>query len=154
LFGSPAAAQMTTPSDITPPPHTPPPPDTAPAPSKFRSPDDGWLDLSGFLDEKSEALRQPARGADHALPGERGRVDRNRASLAILAALQRGRLRRLRRGVERLPALQRHHDGPDRRVGLRYEIARKYGIHLGLDVAFGPDNTAVYVQVGSAWARP
>ena len=39
-------------------------------------------------------------------------------------------------------------------VGFGYEIARKYGIHMGLDVAFGPDNTAVYVQVGSAWARP
>jgi len=38
--------------------------------------------------------------------------------------------------------------------GIRYEIARKYGIHMGLDVAFGPDNTAVYIQVGSAWARP
>jgi len=38
--------------------------------------------------------------------------------------------------------------------GLRYEIARKYGIHMGLDLAFGPDNTAAYVQVGSAWARP
>ena len=39
-------------------------------------------------------------------------------------------------------------------TGFRYEIARKYGVHVGLDVAFGPDNTAVYVQVGSAWARP
>jgi len=39
-------------------------------------------------------------------------------------------------------------------TGFRYEIARKYGIHMGLDVALGPDNTAVYVQVGSAWARP
>jgi hypothetical protein len=39
-------------------------------------------------------------------------------------------------------------------VGFRYEIARKYGIHMGLDLAFGPDNTAVYVQVGRAWARP
>lgn len=39
-------------------------------------------------------------------------------------------------------------------TGFRYEIARKYGIHMGLDVAFGPDETAVYVQVGSAWARP
>lgn len=39
-------------------------------------------------------------------------------------------------------------------VGLRYELARTYGIHMGLDVAFGPHNTAVYVQVGSAWARP
>ncbi|HEY7363099.1 MAG TPA: hypothetical protein VIE37_03250 [Methylomirabilota bacterium] len=39
-------------------------------------------------------------------------------------------------------------------VGFRYELARKHGIHIGLDVAFAPDNTAVYVQVGSAWARP
>lgn len=39
-------------------------------------------------------------------------------------------------------------------TGFRYELARKYGVPLGLDVAFGPDNTAVYVQVGSAWARP
>ncbi|PWT83477.1 MAG: hypothetical protein C5B58_06520, partial [Acidobacteria bacterium] len=39
-------------------------------------------------------------------------------------------------------------------TGFRYEIARAYGIHMGLDVAFGPDDTAVYVQVGSAWARP
>jgi hypothetical protein len=39
-------------------------------------------------------------------------------------------------------------------TGFRYEIARKYGIHMGLDVAFGPDNTAIYVHMGSAWARP
>jgi hypothetical protein len=39
-------------------------------------------------------------------------------------------------------------------TGLRYELARKYGIHMGLDVAFGPDDTAVYIQIGSAWARP
>jgi outer membrane protein assembly factor BamA len=39
-------------------------------------------------------------------------------------------------------------------TGFRYEIARKYGMHMGLDVAFGPENTAVYIQVGSAWARP
>ena len=39
-------------------------------------------------------------------------------------------------------------------VGFRYELARKYGIHMGLDVAFGPDDPAIYIQVGSAWARP
>jgi len=38
--------------------------------------------------------------------------------------------------------------------GFRYEIARKYGLHMGLDVAFGPETTAIYVQFGSAWARP
>ena len=39
-------------------------------------------------------------------------------------------------------------------AGFRYEIARKYGIHMGVDGAIGPDGTAAYVQVGSAWARP
>ena len=39
-------------------------------------------------------------------------------------------------------------------TGLRYELARKYGIHAGLDVAFGPDDPAVYIQIGSAWSRP
>lgn len=39
-------------------------------------------------------------------------------------------------------------------TGFRYEIARDYGIHMGLDVAFSPEGPAIYVQVGSAWARP
>jgi outer membrane protein assembly factor BamA len=38
--------------------------------------------------------------------------------------------------------------------GFRYELARKYGIHMGVDVAFSPDATAFYIQVGSAWMRP
>jgi len=51
-----------------------------------------------------------------------------------------------------------HHDG-QRNVttgggGFRYELARRYGLHAGLDVAHGPDETAIYVQVGSAWGRP
>jgi outer membrane protein assembly factor BamA len=39
-------------------------------------------------------------------------------------------------------------------AGFRYELARSYGLHAGLDVAFSPDNAAVYLQIGSAWARP
>ena len=39
-------------------------------------------------------------------------------------------------------------------TGFRYELARKYGLHMGLDVAFGPDDPVVYVQFGSAWMRP
>ena len=39
-------------------------------------------------------------------------------------------------------------------AGFRYEVARKYGLHMGLDVAVGGDETAIYVQFGSAWARP
>jgi len=39
-------------------------------------------------------------------------------------------------------------------LGLRYEIAREYGIHVGLDVAVGPEEAAIYVTFGSAWTRP
>lgn len=38
--------------------------------------------------------------------------------------------------------------------GFRYELARRYKLHMGVDVAFGPDGTAFYVQFGSAWFRP
>lgn len=39
-------------------------------------------------------------------------------------------------------------------MGVRYELADKYGLHMGLDVANSRDGPAVYFQVGSAWARP
>lgn len=39
-------------------------------------------------------------------------------------------------------------------TGLRYELAREYGIHFGFDVAFGPEENVLYIQVGSAWTRP
>jgi outer membrane protein assembly factor BamA len=39
-------------------------------------------------------------------------------------------------------------------TGFRYELARKYGLHMGLDVAFGPDEPVIYIQFGSAWMRP
>ncbi len=38
-----------------------------------------------------------------------------------------------------------------RGAGFRYNIARQYGMHVGLDVARGPEDTVWYVQVGSAW---
>jgi len=38
--------------------------------------------------------------------------------------------------------------------GFRYELARSYGIHMGVDIAFSRDTTAFYVQAGSAWGRP
>ena len=38
--------------------------------------------------------------------------------------------------------------------GFRYEIARRFGLHMGLDVAWGPDEPALYVQFGNAWFRP
>jgi outer membrane protein assembly factor BamA len=40
-------------------------------------------------------------------------------------------------------------------AGLRYEIARRYGIHVGADAAFGPmAGPTIYIIVGSAWVRP
>jgi hypothetical protein len=39
-------------------------------------------------------------------------------------------------------------------AGVRYELARRYGLHMGLDVAFSRDTTAIYLQAGSAWMRP
>jgi len=37
--------------------------------------------------------------------------------------------------------------------GFRYLVARRYGIHMGLDVGFGPDQAILYVVFGSAWNR-
>jgi outer membrane protein assembly factor BamA len=39
-------------------------------------------------------------------------------------------------------------------TGFRYELAREYGVHAGVDLGFSRDETAIYIQVGSAWARP
>lgn len=38
--------------------------------------------------------------------------------------------------------------------GFRYLIARRYGLHMGIDVAYGGEGPAVYVQFGSGWFRP
>jgi hypothetical protein len=39
-------------------------------------------------------------------------------------------------------------------AGFRYEIARQYKLHMGADIAYGPDGPAFYIQFGSAWIRP
>jgi hypothetical protein len=39
-------------------------------------------------------------------------------------------------------------------IGFRYELARKFGLHVGLDVAHSPGTNAVYIQIGNAWFRP
>ena len=36
-------------------------------------------------------------------------------------------------------------------VGARYLIARALGLQLGIDVARGPEEWAVYLQAGSGW---
>ena len=37
-------------------------------------------------------------------------------------------------------------------AGIRYRIARKLGIDVGLDVARGPEETVFYIQFGHAWS--
>ena len=40
-------------------------------------------------------------------------------------------------------------------MGFRYEIARMYGIHVGLDAAFGHlAGPSFYIVVASPWVRP
>ena len=36
-------------------------------------------------------------------------------------------------------------------AGFRYLIARRLGLYAGLDIAKGPEDTAIYIQAGSAW---
>jgi hypothetical protein len=38
-------------------------------------------------------------------------------------------------------------------LGFRYLIARRFGMRAGIDVGWGPEETAVYITVGSAWQR-
>lgn len=38
-----------------------------------------------------------------------------------------------------------------RGLGFRYQIARRYGFHMGIDIARGPEDTVWYIQAGSAW---
>lgn len=35
--------------------------------------------------------------------------------------------------------------------GFRYLIARRLGLRVGLDVAVGPNDTVLYMGIGSAW---
>ena len=37
--------------------------------------------------------------------------------------------------------------------GPRYLIARAFGIHAGVDVAWGPDSFGWYITLGNAWIR-
>jgi hypothetical protein len=39
-------------------------------------------------------------------------------------------------------------------AGFRYLIARRHGMHIGIDVAGGVGDTVFYVVFGSAWLRP
>jgi hypothetical protein len=38
--------------------------------------------------------------------------------------------------------------------GFRYQLARKFGLDVGVDVAHSPGTNAVYLVIGSGWFRP
>jgi outer membrane translocation and assembly module TamA len=38
-------------------------------------------------------------------------------------------------------------------MGIRYRIARLFGLDAGIDVAHSSDGWAFYIQIGSGWAR-
>lgn len=39
-------------------------------------------------------------------------------------------------------------------AGFRYLLARTHGLHMGIDLAVGPDEPIVYVVFGTQWLRP
>jgi Omp85 superfamily domain len=39
-------------------------------------------------------------------------------------------------------------------VGFRYLIAERYGLRMGVDLAYGDDEVTVYISVGTGWMRP
>lgn len=39
-------------------------------------------------------------------------------------------------------------------VGFRYEMARLFKMHAGMDLGFSAGETAIYFQIGNAWFRP
>jgi hemolysin activation/secretion protein len=53
-----------------------------------------------------------------------------------------------------LEEFDRQQDAASGGLGARYLISRKFGLHMGLDVAHGPEDGAIYVQFGNAWMRP
>ena len=53
-----------------------------------------------------------------------------------------------------LEHFEREQDAWSGGVGGRYLLSNKFGLLAGLDVAQGPEDTAVYVQFGNAWMRP
>ncbi len=38
-------------------------------------------------------------------------------------------------------------------LGFRYQVARRYGFDMGIDIARGPEDTVFYITAGSAWGR-
>ena len=77
------------------------------------------------------------------------------AALAISRPLERCRFRRRRHDAnqprDNFSATQSVASGG---AGFRYELASKFGLNVGIDVAHSPGTTAVYFQVGNAWFRP
>jgi len=55
------------------------------------------------------------------------------------------------RAASSLESLKSADNPVSKGLGFRYQIARRYGISSGIDVAFGPEEPVWYIQTGSAW---
>ena len=89
------------------------------------------------------AVHRDARHSVLPLPGRERGAGRGRAALERHAALGAGRIPR-HRPRRRRPASAWG-------VGFRRLVARRLGIYMGVDIARGPEETAIYIQAGSAW---
>ena len=106
-------------------------------PSRFIDAEDGWLDHSTFLDTAYgfvpfvAPITEPALG--YGALGAAVFIDRHNPGQGL------------------------SNTRPDiGAVGARDGkwIARKHGLHVGIDVAKGPDKPIFYVVFGNAWLRP
>ena len=107
-------------------------------PSIFRDPEDGELDASAWLLDKKGFLPVPIIVTEPAI-GYGGGA----ALLWFRESLG-----------ERRAQGRSFSDGDTVSawgVGLRRLVARRLGIYMGADLARGPEETANYIQAGSAW---
>jgi len=74
--------------------------------------------------------------------------------MAMLEPGQSGRFGQYGHYLEKLAHLHLQQTGVTDEFGFRHIPARKYGLQLGIDVAFGSNNPIFYIQFGSAWYRP
>ena len=87
--------------------------------------------------------------------GDQHGFRRDGRPLAVLRALERGRLRRRpARPAPIASSFESTQNVGSGGLGFRYKLASKFGMDVGIDVARSSAATAVYLVVGNAWFRP
>lgn len=52
-----------------------------------------------------------------------------------------------------VPGISTHVNTAAAGVGVRYRIAKSFGLDVGLDIAVSEEDTAIYIQFGHSWLR-